>query len=94
MLKSSKVRGCLIFYTCFQRISHFTLFSSAPNTEKYLDRFPLCFSSFGGALNATVKALDGFNDVYHDETLTLQLYTLEKRFQVDMSLSRTEADPH
>ena len=38
--------------------------------------------SFAKALDATAKALHDFNDIYHDVTLTTQLFVLYERFWV------------
>ena len=54
----------------------------AINSKLHLIRVSLCFKDFAEALSATAQALLVFNDIYHDETLTTQLFVLEKRFMV------------
>lgn len=54
----------------------------AINSKLHLSRVSLCFKDFAEALSATAQALLVFNDIYHDETLTTQLFVLEKRFTV------------
>lgn len=55
---------------------------TATSSRLYLDRFPLAFFAFASALDAVAKAFNDFNDVYHDETLTTQLFVLHERFKV------------
>lgn len=60
----------------------------ALNSKYYLGRFSLCLRIsflFGDALSTTAKTFCIFSDVYHDETMTLLLFTLEKRFQVGLT---------